>query len=105
MRAIRRFTVRTVLPEPISALAELASNLRWSWHPPTLELFASLSPEHRLIMSMSLFGGRAWIGGLGFWIDRLGFGRLGPRQPRALLILDMVKFGSPGLRNVSVNRW
>jgi len=67
--------------------------------------FASLSPEHRLIMSMSLFGGRAWIGGLGFWIDRLGFGRLGPRQPRALLILDMVKFGSPGLRNVSVNRW
>lgn len=45
MRAIRRFTVRTVLPEPIAALAELASNLRWSWHPPTLELFASLSPE------------------------------------------------------------
>jgi glycogen phosphorylase len=45
VRAIRRFTVRTVLPEPISDLAELASNLRWSWHPPTLELFASLSPE------------------------------------------------------------
>ena len=45
VRAIRRFTVRTVLPEPIAALAELASNLRWSWHPPTLELFASLSPE------------------------------------------------------------
>ena len=34
-----------MLPEPIAALAELASNLRWSWHPPTLELFASLSPE------------------------------------------------------------
>jgi starch phosphorylase len=34
-----------VLPDPIAALAELASNLRWSWHPPTLELFASLSPE------------------------------------------------------------
>jgi starch phosphorylase len=45
VRAIRRFTVRTVLPQPIAALAELASNLRWSWHPPTLELFASLSPE------------------------------------------------------------
>ncbi|MBT0769708.1 alpha-glucan family phosphorylase [Kineosporia sp. J2-2] len=44
MRAIRRFTVRTVLPEPLAALAELASNLRWSWHRPTLELFASLSP-------------------------------------------------------------
>jgi starch phosphorylase len=45
VRAIRRFTVRTVLPEPIAALAELASNLRWSWHPPTLELFASLDRE------------------------------------------------------------
>jgi starch phosphorylase len=45
VRAIRRFTVRTVLPGPIAALAELASNLRWSWHPPTLELFAALSPE------------------------------------------------------------
>jgi starch phosphorylase len=45
VRAIRRFTVRTVLPDPIAALAELASNLRWSWHPPTLELFASLSPQ------------------------------------------------------------
>ncbi|GLY30062.1 alpha-glucan family phosphorylase [Kineosporia sp. NBRC 101731] len=44
MRAIRRFTVRTVLPEPLAPLAELASNLRWSWHQPTLELFASLSP-------------------------------------------------------------
>ncbi len=42
MRAIRRFTVRTVLPEPIAALGELASNLRWSWHPPTQDLFASL---------------------------------------------------------------
>ncbi len=42
MRAIRRFTVRTVLPEPIAALGDLASNLRWSWHPPTRDLFASL---------------------------------------------------------------
>ena len=45
MRAIRRFTVRTVLPEPIAALGELASNLRWSWHPPTRDLFASLAPK------------------------------------------------------------
>ncbi|MFN8079329.1 MAG: alpha-glucan family phosphorylase [Kineosporiaceae bacterium] len=44
MRAIRRFTVRTVLPEPIAALGDLASNLRWSWHPPTQDLFASLDP-------------------------------------------------------------
>ncbi|MDP5226699.1 MULTISPECIES: alpha-glucan family phosphorylase [Arthrobacter] len=45
MKAIRRFTVRTVLPEPIAALAPLATNLRWSWHLPTRELFASLNPE------------------------------------------------------------
>ena len=44
MRAIRRFTVRTVLPAPIAALGELASNLRWSWHPPTRDLFASVDP-------------------------------------------------------------
>ncbi|SDQ74122.1 alpha-glucan family phosphorylase [Quadrisphaera sp. DSM 44207] len=44
MRAIRRFTVRTVLPTPLAALGELASNLRWSWHPPTRDLFAGLDP-------------------------------------------------------------
>ena len=44
VRAIRRFSVRTALPEPISALGELASNLRWSWHPPTCDLFAALDP-------------------------------------------------------------
>ena len=42
MRAIRRFSVRTVLPEPIAALGELALNLRWSWHAPTHDLFAGL---------------------------------------------------------------
>src|SRR5690349_3831113 len=44
MKAIRKITVRTVLPEPISPLARLAKNLRWSWHLPTRELFASLNP-------------------------------------------------------------
>ncbi|MFB9375396.1 alpha-glucan family phosphorylase [Kineococcus gynurae] len=44
MRAIRRFTVRTVLPAPLAPLAELASNLRWSWHKPTRELFESMDP-------------------------------------------------------------
>ena len=33
VRAIRRFTVRTVLPEPLAPLGELVMNLRWSWHP------------------------------------------------------------------------
>ncbi|UFU07682.1 alpha-glucan family phosphorylase [Ruania halotolerans] len=44
MRAIRRFTVRTVLPDSLVALDDLASNLRWSWHAPTRELFASIDP-------------------------------------------------------------
>ena len=42
VRAIRRFTVRPVLPEPLQALGELAGNLRWSWHPETQDLFASV---------------------------------------------------------------
>ncbi|GAA1875731.1 alpha-glucan family phosphorylase [Myceligenerans crystallogenes] len=45
MRAIRRFTVRTVLPEPLAALDELSHNLRWSWHAPTRELFAGVDRE------------------------------------------------------------
>ena len=44
MKAIRRFTVRTVLPEALSGLEELATNLRWSWHEPTKQLFASIDP-------------------------------------------------------------
>ena len=45
MRAIRRFTVRPVLPEPVAALGELAGNLRWSWHPETQDVFAAVDPE------------------------------------------------------------
>lgn len=44
MKAIRRFTVRTVLPESLSAVGALAANLRWSWHEPTRRLFASIDP-------------------------------------------------------------
>jgi starch phosphorylase len=44
VRAIRRFTVRTVLPEELSALGELVHNLRWSWHPETTDLFAEVDP-------------------------------------------------------------
>ncbi|MDQ1486661.1 MAG: glycogen phosphorylase [Actinomycetota bacterium] len=44
MKAIRQFTVRTVLPEPLAALGELVLNLRWSWHPETLDLFQSIDP-------------------------------------------------------------
>ena len=45
MKAIRRFTVRPVLPPELAALDELAGNLRWSWHQPTIELFRDLDPE------------------------------------------------------------
>ncbi|MFE0644139.1 alpha-glucan family phosphorylase [Streptomyces sp. NPDC058877] len=45
MKAIRRFTVRPVLPDTLRPLADLAHNLRWSWHEPTRELFDSLAPE------------------------------------------------------------
>ena len=45
MKAIRRFTVRTVLPPGLAPLAELALNLRWSWHVGSQELFRSLDPR------------------------------------------------------------
>ncbi|MGH3209601.1 MAG: alpha-glucan family phosphorylase, partial [Trebonia sp.] len=44
MRAIRRFTVRVTLPQPLEPLHDLMLNLRWSWHPPTVELFESIDP-------------------------------------------------------------
>ncbi|MEU7279441.1 alpha-glucan family phosphorylase [Streptomyces sp. NPDC045431] len=45
MKAIRRFTVRPVLPEPLHPLSDLARNLRWSWHTETRELFQSVDPD------------------------------------------------------------
>ncbi|MFV0127681.1 alpha-glucan family phosphorylase [Streptomyces sp. HMX112] len=45
MKAIRRFTVRPVLPEPLRPLHDLARNLRWSWHAETRELFQAVDPE------------------------------------------------------------
>jgi starch phosphorylase len=45
VKAIRRFTVRTVLPESLGALDALAANLRWSWHEPTRRLFEEIDPE------------------------------------------------------------
>lgn len=45
VKAIRRFSVRPVLPEPLRPLSELARNLRWSWHPETRELFQSVDPD------------------------------------------------------------
>ncbi|WP_252865258.1 DUF3417 domain-containing protein [Mobiluncus mulieris] len=45
MKAIRRFTVRSVLPENLRPLAALSQNLRWSWHRQTRDFFASLDPK------------------------------------------------------------
>ncbi|MGH3431407.1 MAG: DUF3417 domain-containing protein, partial [Thermocrispum sp.] len=44
MRAVRRFTVRAGIPEPLAGLTELATNLRWTWHPATRDLFAAIDP-------------------------------------------------------------
>ncbi|MFF9345876.1 alpha-glucan family phosphorylase [Streptomyces sp. NPDC014734] len=44
MKAIRRFTVRPVLPEPLRPLSDLARNLRWSWHTETRDLFRAVDP-------------------------------------------------------------
>ncbi len=44
MKALRRFTVRAHLPERLSALEQLSTNLRWSWDKPTQDLFATIDP-------------------------------------------------------------
>jgi starch phosphorylase len=45
VKAIRRFTVRPVLLEPLQPLSDLARNLRWSWHTETRDLFQAVDPE------------------------------------------------------------
>lgn len=45
VKAIRRFTVRPVLPEALRPLGELARNLRWSWHAGTKDLFRAVDPD------------------------------------------------------------
>jgi starch phosphorylase len=45
MRALRRFTVRTQLPPELARLGDLVMNLRWSWHPASMDLFESIAPR------------------------------------------------------------
>jgi starch phosphorylase len=47
VRAIRCFTIRATLPEPLAGLRDLMLNLRWSWHADTRELFAAIDPAGR----------------------------------------------------------
>lgn len=44
VKAIRRFTVRPVLPDSLQPLSDLARNLRWSWHTETRDLFRAVDP-------------------------------------------------------------
>src|ERR671912_547242 len=45
MKALRSFTVRPSLPPELSALEELALNLRWSWDDQTRDLFRWVDPH------------------------------------------------------------
>ena len=45
MKALRSFTVRARLPEPLARLEDLAMNLRWSWDEGTRELFRWVDPD------------------------------------------------------------
>jgi starch phosphorylase len=45
VKALRTFTVRPVLAEPLAPLDRLASNWRWSWSRATHALFASMDPD------------------------------------------------------------
>ena len=45
MKALRRFTVSVHLPERLSALDPLSTNLRWSWDWDTQDLFESIDPQ------------------------------------------------------------
>ncbi|WP_328992304.1 alpha-glucan family phosphorylase [Kribbella sp. NBC_01245] len=45
MRAIRRFSVRPVLPEPLTGLGTLVNNLRWAWHPDTQDVFEAVDAQ------------------------------------------------------------
>ncbi len=42
VKALRRFTVRPQLPEPLQPLGAIIRNLRWSWHPDSQDLFADI---------------------------------------------------------------
>ncbi|HEX3547514.1 MAG TPA: alpha-glucan family phosphorylase, partial [Mycobacterium sp.] len=44
MKALRRFTVRTHLPDRLAALERLSINLHWSWDTPTQDLFEVVDP-------------------------------------------------------------
>ena len=83
MRAIRRFTVRPVLPAALASLGVLAGNLRWSWHPPTQDVFEAVDPEiwhkcgHDPVRLLGAVGGSRLeeLAGDGAFLERLAAAR------------------------------
>jgi starch phosphorylase len=45
VKAHRRLTVRAAFPEQLTKLGDIVTNLRWSWDPQSLDLFAAVDPE------------------------------------------------------------
>ncbi len=45
VKALRRLTVRATFPPELTKLGDIVSNLRWSWHPDSLELLESVDPD------------------------------------------------------------
>jgi starch phosphorylase len=112
MRALRSFTVRARLPEPLNPLQELAFNLRWSWDHRTRDLFRWVDPQiweltfHDPVRLLSLVGRQrleqlaadpAFMGFLGEMHDDLRRYLEAPRwfQNRAASPLRGVAYFSP----------
>ncbi|HEY3714537.1 MAG TPA: alpha-glucan family phosphorylase [Jatrophihabitantaceae bacterium] len=45
MKALRRLTVRATFPVELAKLATIVNNLRWSWHPDSIDLLESVDPD------------------------------------------------------------
>jgi glycogen phosphorylase len=45
VKALRRLTVRAAFPPQLAKLSDIVSNLRWSWHPESLDLLEAVDPE------------------------------------------------------------
>ncbi|PZS14169.1 MAG: DUF3417 domain-containing protein [Pseudonocardiales bacterium] len=45
MKALRRLTVRAAFPAQLTKLGAIVDNLRWSWHPDSIDLLESVDPE------------------------------------------------------------
>ncbi len=112
MRALRSFSVRARLPEPLAPLHDLAFNLRWSWDERSRDLFRWVDPQiwelsfHDPVRLLGLVGRRrlealaadpAFLGFLGEMHDELRRYRAAARwfQNRGHSPLRAVSYFSP----------